>query len=116
MAIIYWTADQSAEYLKTPLNSFHQMVRRSRITHEKQGHSNNGKCACVLVAFSGPAKKDEGGNSRTHFRADKIKDFALYRKGSPSELGAERALHKTVRDQLAGKISVGRPTNKAKGK
>lgn len=114
MAITYWTAAQSAEYLKMPINSFHQVTRRFRITHEKQGHSNNGKCSCVLVEFSGPVKGDPVGNSRTHFRADKVKDFALYRKGSPSEVGRERAVRKAVRDQPVGKISKGRPSNEAK--
>lgn len=115
MALSYWPSSQVCEYLKIEPNNLHQIATRFRLRHEKQGHTSNGKCSCLLVEYRGPGAGENAWKSQSYFRADKVKDYALCRKGQPSEIGRDRA-KREVRDQPVGKISKGRPTTKTKGR
>jgi len=110
MAIEYWDTNRvlielGVNGVDMKRNNLAQIVHRMRKGHELAGHSNNGKCVCLLV--------DHKGNGVNWYRADKVIGFRLYRRGAPSLHGEIiRNARKANNVQRAGRKTIGRPTTR----
>lgn len=101
-----WTAQQAADYLGIEMNNLYQITNRFKKIHAKMNHKDNGLCPCLLV--------EHKGRRESYYRTDKVKAYALYRKGEMTDIG--RLITKAreaTKIQRPG-VSKGRPTNKVK--
>ena len=106
----YWNTKQVCEYLtkhgtvQMKPNNLAQITLRMKRGHELAGHKSD-RCDCLLV--------DHKGNKTNWYRADKVMNYDLYRKGAPSLIGQVLAnARKADKVKTAKRKTKGRPTTK----
>ena len=111
MALEYMTSQEAVDYLvangspKMNRNNLRQLTKRMTDGHNLMGHTDNGKCKCLVVSHR---------FGTAYYEKRRIIALSLYKRGEPSSLGEViREARKNRKSQPVTKKSIGRPTTKA---
>ena len=109
----YWNSEEVAKFLGITRLNLRQITFRMTRAHIAMGHKND-RCYHLIVDHSGSVYTGKPGRGKNWFKAEKVMNYSLFRKG---EISPINVIVRTERDQRkrstqkAG-LTKGRPSSK----